>query len=134
MPKFRRLEVYKVYDLSKITILERDRELYKSLSEIEVQCETDTILRLKGLEKDCILWSTRISINDDKEVYEFVYTILTRTSSILIIALSDSTQDNFKKVINLLDRDKLILWDSETKQKYSSFCQQFEIETIKDEI
>jgi DNA helicase-2/ATP-dependent DNA helicase PcrA len=126
-------ETYKIYDLSKVTILEKDRELYKSLSEIKVQCETDTILRLKGLEKDCLLWSTRININDDKEVYEFVYTILTRTSSILIIALSDSTQENFKKVINLLDRDKLILWDSETKLKYSSFCQQYEIETINDE-
>jgi DNA helicase-2/ATP-dependent DNA helicase PcrA len=127
-------ETYKVYDVNKITILEKDKELYKSLSDIKVLCETDTILRLKGLEKDCILWSTRISINDDKEVYEFVYTILTRTSSILIIALSDSTQNNFKKVINLLDRDKLILWDLETKLKYSSFCHQLEIETIKEEI
>lgn len=34
------------------------------------------ILRLKGLEKDYILWSTRIGINDDKEFYEFVYIIL----------------------------------------------------------
>jgi DNA helicase-2/ATP-dependent DNA helicase PcrA len=126
-------ETYKIYDLKNITILEKDRELYNSLSRISVECETDTILRLKGLEKDCILWSTRVSINDDKEVYEFVYTILTRTSSVLIIVLSDSTQDNFKKVINLLDRDKLILWDSETKQKYSSFCKQDEPEIINNE-
>ena len=126
-------QTYKIYDINKITILEKDRDLYNSLSEMKVECETDTILRLKGLEKDCILWSTRKSINDDKEVYEFVYTILTRTSSILIIALSDSTQDNFKKVINLLDRDKLILWDFETKQKYSSFCQQYEPETLQYE-
>lgn len=126
-------EVYKIYDLNKITILEKDKELYKSLTEIKVNCEMDTILRLKGLEKDCILWSTRVGINDEKEVYEFVYTILTRTSSILIIALSNSTQDYFKKVINLLDRDKLILWDAETKQKYSSFCKDYKIETIVDE-
>lgn len=126
-------QTYKIYDINKITILEKDRDLYNSLSGINVECETDTILRLKGLEKDCILWSTRKSINDDKEVYEFVYTILTRTSCILIIALSDSTQDNFKKVINLLDRDKLILWDFETKQKYSSFCQQYVPETLQYE-
>lgn len=126
-------EIYKIYDLSKITILEKDKELYNSLSKLKVSCETDTILRLKGLEKDCILWSTRIGINDEKEDYEFVYTILTRTSSILIIALSNSTQSNFKKVINLLDRDKLILWDSDTKLKYSSFCEEIQAETITHE-
>lgn len=126
-------DAYKIYDLKSITILEKDRELCKVLTDLKVPCETDTILRLKGLEKDCILWSTRVGVNDDKEVYEFVYTILTRTSSILIIALSNSTQDNFKKVINLLDKDKLILWDIETKQKYNSFCENVVVEIQENE-
>ena len=126
-------DTYKVYDLNKITILEKDNELYRALNELKLPCETDTILRLKGLEKDCILWSSRVGVNDDKEVYEFIYTILTRTSSILIIALSNSTKENFKKVINLLDRDKLILWDSETKQKYNSFCENVAVEVQENE-
>lgn len=124
-------DTYKVYDLTKITILEKDLELWRELQKIDVLAETDTILRLKGLEKDCILWSTRKSIDDDKEVYEFVYTILTRTSSILIIALSDSTKESYKKVINLLDIDKLIFWDKETKQKYNSFCENVKVEMIE---
>jgi len=126
-------DTYSIYDLDKITILEKDDELQTALTNAEVKCETDTILRLKGLEKSCVLWSTRISINDEKEIYEFVYTILTRTSSILIIALSNSTQSEFKKVIHLLDRDKLILWDEETKRKYNSFCEDFEPAIIMDE-
>lgn len=126
-------DTYKIYDLNKITILEKDRELCEVLTDLNVPCETDTILRLKGLEKDCILWSTRVEVNDNKEVYEFVYTILTRTSSVLIIALSNSTQSNFKKVINLLDKDKLIFWDNETKQKYDSFCESVVVEIQENE-
>ncbi len=52
---------YKIYDLNKITILERDNELCRALNQSQINSETDTILRLKGLEKECILWDTRIS-------------------------------------------------------------------------
>ena len=127
-------ETYKIYDLTKVTILEKDKELSKSLSESNIPSETDTILRLKGLEKDCILWSTRVDIEDEKETYEFIYTILTRTSCILIIALSNSTKDNFKKVINLLNKEKLIIWDQETREKYNSFCEQVDLEIIRTEV
>jgi hypothetical protein len=127
------VNAYRDYDINMVTILEKDEELCKSLKDLSIQAETDTILKLKGLEKECILWSTRIAIDDENEAYEFVYTILTRTSCILIIALSDSTQKVFKKIINLLDREKTILWDSETKSKYDSFCEVVETEMIVEE-
>jgi hypothetical protein len=124
---------YSCYDFTKITILEKDESLKNAIEQQGVRCETDTILKLKGLEKDCILWSTRIEIDDVNEIYEFVYTILTRTSCILIIALSDTTMSYYKKVINLLIRDKIILWDSETKNKYNLFCETVEIEMLNSE-
>ena len=126
-------EIYKIFDLKNMVILERDKELWKALNNLKTPSDTDSILRLKGLEKDCILWSTRIEINDEKEVYEFIYTILTRTSSILIISLFNDTVEIFKKVINLLDTEKLIFWDHVTKQKYNFFCKKVDIEIQENE-
>ena len=126
-------DCYKIYDLKQITILEKDPTLTQELRRQAIPTETDTILRLKGLEKECILWSTRAEIEFEKEVYEFIYTILTRTSSILIVALFNDTKPIYKQVINLLRKDRIIFWDSITKQKYNEFCEQTEIEILEDE-
>lgn len=124
---------YKVYDLKHITVLEKDPTLTSEIKKLSISADTDTILRLKGLEKECILWSTRADIEFEKEVYEFIYTILTRTSSILIIALFKETKPIYKRVINLLRRDRIIFWDSITKQKFNEFCEHTEIEILEDE-
>jgi hypothetical protein len=65
-----------------------------------------------------------------KEKFEFVYTILSRTTCILIIALFQNpdvtdynTQDIFKEAIGLLRRDRIIFWDKETKDAFDLFCQ-----------
>jgi DNA helicase-2/ATP-dependent DNA helicase PcrA len=124
---------YRIYDLETITILEKDIQLVNALRGLGLSAETDTILRLKGLEKKCILWSTRVAVEYEKEVYEFVYTILTRTSSILIVALSDSTLEVFKPVIGKLNPNRLIFWDNETYNKFSFFCTQEDIQGTIDE-
>jgi DNA helicase-2/ATP-dependent DNA helicase PcrA len=126
-------DTYKVYDLKHITVLEKDPGLASEINRVGISSDTDTILRLKGLEKECILWSTRAHIEFDKEVYEFIYTILTRTSSILIIALFKETKPIYKRVINLLRRDRIIFWDAQTKQKFNEFCEHTEIEILEDE-
>lgn len=124
---------YKIYDLERITILEKDIELLREISRKGITCETDTILSLKGLEKECVLWSTRIPLEFEKEVFEFSYTIVTRTSCILIIALSDDTQNIYKKILGLLDNERLIMWDKETADKFYTFCEEYKPEAIIDE-
>ena len=116
-----------------MTILEKDPLLSQALRNVNITSETDTILRLKGLEKECIVWSTRAEIEYEKEVFEFIYTILTRTSSILIIALFEETRPIYKRVINLLRKDRMIFWDKVTKQKFIEFCEATEIEILSDE-
>jgi hypothetical protein len=113
---------YKVYGLDRVTILESDGEIYKALKAVNVACETDTILRLKGLEKTCVLWSTRQDIEYKDEVAEFVYTILSRTSGILLIVLTTQTLKKYHKIIKLLRKDRLILWDTDTKNNFETFC------------
>jgi len=117
-------KTYSVYGLDRITILESDWDICNALKSIKVVCETDTILRLKGLEKTCVLWSTRKDIEYKDEVAEFVYTILSRTTGILLIVLTTQTLNKYHKILNLLRKDRLILWDSETKNNFNSFCQE----------
>lgn len=126
-------KTYKIYDLNRITILEKDNELSTEISSKGLLVETDTILSLKGLEKECVLWSTKIPLEFEKEVFEFAYTILTRTSCILIIALSDTTQNIYKKILGLLDRERIIMWDKETETKFDTFCEEYEAIAIEDE-
>ncbi|WP_026945783.1 UvrD-helicase domain-containing protein [Algoriphagus marincola] len=124
---------YKIYDLERVTILEKDVELQREIVKKGLIAETDTILSLKGLEKECVLWSTRIPLEFEKEVFEFAYTIVTRTSCILIVAITDKTQNVYKKILGLLNSERLIMWDRETEQKFATFCEEYEPETIEDE-
>jgi len=127
-------EIYsEAYGLNKITILDKDQKLCFALIKLKINAETDTILRIKGLEKECVLWSVRSMLGNDKEAEEMAYTILTRTSSILIIALSEQITSVCKTIIGTFDRSKLIFWDEETKNKYSAFCQETE-SVISDSI
>ena len=74
-----------------------------------------------------------ILLEFEDEVFEFSYTIVTRTSCILIIALTQETQNIYKKILGLLNKDKIIMWDYETNQKFSLMCEDFTPETIEDE-
>ena len=113
---------YKKYDVDTLSILEEDKGLNQGLTKKGMKAEADTILRIKGLEKRCVVWSTRKGIKQKKEVYESIYTILSRTSGILIIALFDETQDIYKPIINRLNKERLIFWDEETESKFPDFC------------
>ena len=112
------IDAYKVYGIHQSTVLEKDKSLLSALRRLKVPSETDTILRLKGLERRCIIWSTRTGIKNEEEVYEIIYTILSRTSSILVVALFDDTHDSYKPVIGKLRQDRLIFWDSETEEQF----------------
>lgn len=124
---------YKIYDLERVTILEKDIELQREIVKRDLIAETDTILSLKGLEKECVLWSTRIPLEFEREVFEFAYTIVTRTSCILIVAITAKTQNVYKKILGLLNNERLIMWDRETEQKFATFCEEYEPEKIEDE-
>lgn len=129
------LNEYNKFELIEKCILEKDGPLQQQLS-----IDSDSVLRLKGLEKHCVIWSTRSPIEFKKEKFEFVYTILSRTSCILIIALfnnpvnpSYNTQEIYKQAIGLLKQDRVIFWDKETKDNFNAFCQQVSNTVIDDE-
>jgi DNA helicase-2/ATP-dependent DNA helicase PcrA len=121
---FWHFQLFELFDqkpprLKKITILEKDKELMKELnSKVEDLSETDTILRLKGMEKECIVWSTRAPIEDDEDYVYYVYTILTRTSSVLIIALFPETPQRAYDLLSRLDIERVMFWDKQTENHW----------------
>jgi hypothetical protein len=113
-------EVFNAYKqllkLDKITIYEKDRELSSAVNLKQVSAEAEIILKTKGLEKSCVVWSTRMPIESKDETDEFVYTILTRTVSLLIIAIFPETPKIHIDILKSFDyRERIILWDEETE-------------------
>ncbi len=105
----------------RVTILEKDKSLRDELLKIVKDlAETDTILRLKGMEKTCVLWSTKIKIEDEDEINNFIYTILTRTSGLLIIALYTSIDRRYVDVLKQFRSDRVLVWDNLTKDFISN--------------
>ena len=110
-----------------VTILERDKELYKAFENYKANLAvTDSVLKLKGLEKECIIWSTRAKIKEE-DVFNFIYTILTRTSSVLIIALFPDLQPKIKEALCLLNQEYLMLWDEATASHFRANYPQSEV-------
>jgi DNA helicase-2/ATP-dependent DNA helicase PcrA len=70
------------------------------------------------MEKDCIVWSTRVAVNTPGDEDYFVYTILTRTRSILIIAMFDETIPRYREIVKLFPKDRLMIWDEATEHHY----------------
>ncbi|MGI4735780.1 MAG: UvrD-helicase domain-containing protein [Janthinobacterium lividum] len=113
------IRTFSSFDLQDVTILEKEPMLARALRERDVlNVDTDTILKLKGLEKTCIVWATNTAIEHRGEVFEFIYTILTRTSCLLIITLTPNTLPLYIPIVKELRADRLICWDKQASEKF----------------
>jgi DNA helicase-2/ATP-dependent DNA helicase PcrA len=110
--------IYSVFQLNKVTILEKDDELCREVQKANIYVETTTILRLKGLEKEFIVWSLQADIEYEDEVMEFAYTIMTRTNCLLVVAFNDLYNPIYIPVLKYLSQDRLIFWDDETSKAF----------------
>jgi superfamily I DNA/RNA helicase len=112
--------LYSIFNLDEITILEKDEDLKKELKSKDVKVDTSTILRLKGLEKSFVVWSLQAEIEFEDESLEFAYTIMTRTNCLLVIALTENSKPINVEKLQYLRNDRLIIWDADTKLKLDS--------------
>lgn len=107
-------KIYSQYSEEKATILEKDDELCRLLNNNSVRAETTSILKLKGLEKEFIVWSLQTEILYENEAKEFAYTIMTRTSCLLLIAITPNLKSYNLEIAKLLRPNRLIIWDKQT--------------------
>ena len=102
-----------------MTILEADHELCGCIADLRQRVETSTILKLKGLEKELVVWSLQAEIEFEKEVFEFAYTIMTRTNCLLIIAASRAAKSVYFPVLRYLTENRIIFWDESSQSFFS---------------
>jgi hypothetical protein len=99
-------------------VLERDSDLRRKLCKHDLDAYSNSVLEVKGLEKKCVVWSTREDTENEGEICEFAYTILTRASRLLIIALFPTTRLEYKSIIGTFDEEDVILWDRATEDNW----------------
>ena len=98
-------------------IMERDLDLKECLTKLhQIPTETDSILRLKGLEYSFVIWSTRAMIPGEDDHLEYAYTILTRTCGLAVIALFPEASPGVWEVLRTFKREEVICWDEETEE------------------
>ena len=103
--------------LTKATLMEKDWSLFRALSSLSPgSVAVDSILRLKGLEMPAVIWSTRIPPDNLEDALEYIYTILSRSSGMVIIALYPDVEQEIRGVIRQLDQDWLMPWCPESRQ------------------
>jgi hypothetical protein len=119
--------------LDKVSIFERDVELKNALVQNQTPAEDEIILKAKGLEKNCVVWSTRINIDTNTEKEEFIYTILTRTVSLLIIIAFPGIQQDYNNIIKQFVENRLIRWDEVSEKRYQEIRQTIQIADSQDD-
>ena len=133
-------EIYQAFrkslslDKYKVTVYERDQPLINALNSLNTPCEHEIILRTKGMEKHCVIWSTRTYIDSKNEKEEFIYTILTRTVSLLIIVLFPDIQNLYSKIIKSFVSDRLMRWDQESENKYNELVGSTETTELEEDL
>ena len=92
--------------------------------EPEYTIENNSMLKIKGLERPCVFFSTRLdgSFTPGASTYEWTYTILTRPTSVLILNLSNATSPEIKALVGRMRRDCLFFWDQRAEDAFAEFA------------
>lgn len=85
--------------------------------------ESNSMLRIKGLERPCVFFSTFFEGEKvpGASQDEWIYTILTRPTSVLIIFLSRSTLPAVRQLIGKLRSDCIFFWDEAAEIRFREF-------------
>lgn len=76
----------------------------------------ETMARIKGLERTCVIWQTSRRWALDESAAEFVHTVLTRATSLAVIVLDPAeTPDDVRAALRCLRSDRLLFWDQSSE-------------------
>lgn len=93
------------------------------LNKVSTKVKNGSMLKIKGLERPAVLWNTRMASKrtSGSELSEWIYTILTRTNCLLVIALSVSTPPEIKSLLGALRRDRLLFWNEAAESRFDEW-------------
>jgi len=94
----------------RITVCESDPSLTKAIGTPRI--ESATVMGIKGLERGMVVWSARRPPTNSDEALETAYTVMTRTSCLLVLAVDpEDLPAAHLDVIRHLERDHVMRWD-----------------------
>jgi DNA helicase II / ATP-dependent DNA helicase PcrA len=97
------------------SILEPDVDLKKALACEGLEAKSEGISAIKGLERPLVIWSTRRPLPNDTDSHEAAYTIMSRASCLLILAIFKDATESHLDVLKLLAKDHVRCWNEESE-------------------
>lgn len=130
-------QAYCKYDeehIQQVDVLEGQHDMLTALRKAGLKAEGHAAQKIKGMEKPFVLWDTLAAVNTSNETEEFIYTILTRTTNVLVIAVRDKLKTGYFDIIKDFAADRLIFWDQKSREVYHNICNRtFDPKAIEDE-
>lgn len=113
-----------------ITVAEYDeflKEIFDRLKDSkklpkDVVVEAASMSKIKGLERPLVAWSTQTNIPRRETEAEWVYTVLTRTTGVVVIAISQNTDARLRSIVGRLREDRLMFWSEKAHHEFRE-CQ-----------
>ncbi|MFN3219845.1 MAG: UvrD-helicase domain-containing protein [Acidimicrobiales bacterium] len=104
----------------KITVVERDHALVRALKATGTPAGSRSVLEIKGLERGMVVWSSRPTLRIDETDDEVIYTALTRTTSVLVLAIDPiEIAPGALATLRHLDPHYLMFWNDESARWWS---------------
>ena len=107
-----------------VTVAEGDkrmRELAKAALPEHFEVRSETMLAIKGLERRCVLWSTDSDLPSNEATQEWIYTILTRSTCLVVVVLSDAADPAVRSAVSRLRRDRLQFFTREAAESFDAW-------------
>jgi hypothetical protein len=104
-----------------VTVADSDRwtrDIVREIAPEGFRVEARSMYSIKGLERPCIVWSTKEALPTNEAVDEWVYTIITRSTCLAVIALSQEAPAQVRSVVAALDPDWLLYWTETAKETF----------------
>ena len=100
----------------------KQHPLMTSLMHFGVQIRCESMLRIKGLELPLVVFPTDATPPFDEATAEWVYTALTRSKCVLVIAVSPETSSEVSNALRHIDPngEKLMYWDQPARAAWDA--------------
>lgn len=110
-----------------VTIAEESRdspllELVRNAvpASLNATVRAETMAKIKGLERSCVVWPTDKRWSLDETASEFVHTVLTRATSLAIIVFDPSATDaDTMDALGRLSQDRLLFWTEAAENEWT---------------
>jgi DNA helicase II / ATP-dependent DNA helicase PcrA len=122
------------YGISDVLVMQKDflyNDMFEAIAEkLELNLRIDTILAVKGLEAECVVWNGNSTVLGtlNESIFENVFAMLTRTSGLLFILMTDTMPLANRIVLSKLEQSRLLPWNQTAAEKLQEIIDSLPLE------